>query len=209
MFSLLRLTPSKPKCYNSPMITKVTSADFNDLVNPYTGKQMIVMMNVTPAGVTFFAPDTYSTYERLPTPEECYRKWNRVNDIEGGRTGKPIQCAYTGEPLSVVHTDFGCYFRGGFDPRMFHTRESFLYYATMRGGVSKYPKPDGRSPRVTAPPRKPSVTKAMSKHAEKETPKLDDDKIHMVENALKPYKAVIPGSSTVSMSQGTKSRARR
>jgi len=165
---------------------------------------MVVMMNVSPSGVTFFSPDTYSTYERLPTPEACYRKWNRVNDIEGGRTGKPLKCAYTGDDLSVVHTEFGCYFRGGFDPHMFYTREEFLYYATMRGGVSKYPKPDGKTCRVSTGPRKAHVTDAMVRHAEKEAPKLDDDKIHMVENALKPHRDIIPGSSTVSMSQGRK-----
>lgn len=188
------------------MITKATSDDFRGIVNPYTGKEMVVMMNVSESGsVMFFSPDTYSTSERTKSPEECYRLWNRVNGVSGGRSGSPIVCAYTGKPLSVVHTPLGCYFSGGFDPHLFHSREDFLFYATMRGGVPKRPRQTAPV-RVTSVPREPVVTSRAKAHAEKAAPRLDEDRVHMVEKSLAPFKDSLPGSSTVSMSINGKKR---
>lgn len=187
------------------MITKVTSLDFTSLKNPYTGELMEVYMLVAPSGeVRFSAPETYSPGDVFDTPEACYRKWNRVNGIEGPKQGSLILCAYTGEPLSLVKSTFGGYrYLGGFDPRMLHTREEFLYYANMRNGESTMPKP-AILERVKTDDSKKHVTERMKKHAEAAAPKLDEEKVHMVEESLQPFKDKMEGSSTVSMSMSSK-----
>lgn len=195
------------------MITKATSDDFANIVNPYTGKPMEVFMNVADDGqVTFFSPDTYSPSDRFDTAELCYRKWSRINGVENRKAGKPICCAYTGEALALVPSAFGGFhYVGGFDPHVFHSREEFLYYATMRDGVATREAPGGSESfaRVKVPTREGRITDAAKKHADDAAPKLDTEKMHMIENSLKPFKNDLPGSSTVSMSVTRKSNGRR
>lgn len=184
------------------MLSRVTSNDFLGLVNPYTGKPMVVFMSVYPNSEPMFTcPDTYSTADRKTTREELYRGWNSVNGIEGGRHDKPIVCAYTGEPLAMVEApDGSVYYKGGFDPHMFYTRDEFLYYATMRNGVAKRPKPSKERVRITGTVRRGAITDRMKKHADAAAVRLDEDDIHAVEKSMEKFKGDLPGSSTVSMS---------
>lgn len=185
------------------MLTKVTSKDFEGLVNPYTGEPMTVYMKVRSGGKVLFAcPDTYSTSDLEDDTASLYSKWNRKNGVSGLRTDQPIVCAYTGKPLSVMKR-FGkvCY-TGGFDPHMFYTRSEFLYYAWMRDGVSKFPEPVSGEARVKAPSRKGEVTEKQKAHAEASAASLDEEKVHMIENSMRKFKDSVEGSSTVSMSTG-------
>lgn len=119
-----------------------TGRAFAELTNPYTREKMNVKMMVTKSGgPRFFSPGGYSTAQRFGTREAAYSAWARAEGVEGARNGQPLVCAYTGAPLSLHHDETGWWFEGGFDPRMFYTRQEFLYFATMRNGVSKYEKP--------------------------------------------------------------------
>lgn len=186
------------------MLTKVTSQNFQGLTNPYTGEPMVVFMHVSPSGVKFTCPDTFSTADPAETTGELYARWNRKNGVTGLRAGSPIACAYTGELLSQG-TRFGkpCY-TGGFDPHMFYSREEFLYYAWMRDGKSPYPKPVNDNTRAKAPTREGEVTERHRAHAEAEAPKLDEEKVHMVEASMSKFKGSIEGSHTVSMHTSSK-----
>ena len=186
------------------MLTKVTSKDFQGLTNPYTGEPMVVFMHTSPSGVKFTCPDTFSTSESAETPAELYARWDRKNGISGLRTGSRIVCAYTGEPLSIGNS-FGkpCYV-GGFDPRRFYTRDEFLYYAWMRDGKSPFPKPEPSGLRLKAPAREGEVTERQKQHAESEAPKLDEEKVHMIEKSMLKHKDNLERSSTVSMSTSSK-----
>lgn len=121
----------------------VTSEEFLKLKNPYTGLTMKVVMVVTGTGNPMFhaAQSEYSPSQEQESAQRCYDLWNRVNGVSGVKSSQQIRCAYTGETLSIVHTDTGCRYEGGFNPHMLYSREEFLYRASMRGGVSKYPKP--------------------------------------------------------------------
>lgn len=182
------------------MLTKVTSEDFQGLTNPYTGKPMTVFMLTGVGPVRFTCPDTFSTTDLADTPTELYDRWNRKDGVSGLRTGSLIQCAYTGEMLSVVQRFGKVSYAGGFDPHRFYTRDEFLYYAWMRGGKSKFPKPSQEDSRVKAPSREGQVTDRQREHAEREAPSLDEEKIHMVEASMKKHKDQMEKSSTVSMS---------
>lgn len=181
------------------MLTKVTSTDFQGLINPYTGEPMTVFMVVSPKGVKFTCPDTFSTADPAESPSELYRGWDRVNGVAGVKKGKKITCAYTGETLTIA-TRFGkpCY-SGGFDPHRFYTRDEFIYYAKMRDGVSPVPPPSGVEQRVKAPPRSSEITERQQKHVDSMTPSLDDEKIHMIETSMSKMKDDLEKSSTVSM----------
>lgn len=121
---------------------KVTAKAFADLVNPYTGLPVEVMMMTTKTGVPkFYAPKTYSTHQYFGSRAAAYAAWCRSLGIDDVRKGQPVVCAYTGEPLRLVKDEYGFHYEGGFDPRRFYTRAEFLYFATMRNGVSKYGKP--------------------------------------------------------------------
>lgn len=185
------------------MLTKVTSKEFEGLVNPYTGEPMTVYMNVRSTGsVLFTCPDTFSTTDTADDTAALYDNWNRKNGVSGLKTGQPIVCAYTGKPLSVSRR-FGklCY-SGGFDPHMFYPRSEFLYYAWMRDGVSKYPKPVKEDARVKSPTREGEVTDRQKAHANASAASLDEEKVHMIEKSMSKFKESIEGSSTVSMSTG-------
>lgn len=121
---------------------RCTGQAFKELTDPYAGEPLAVAMTSAPTGIPkFSAPDAYSPSRRYPTSEERYAAWCRSEGISGARSGEPIVCAYTGEQLVPKNDEYGFYFDGGFDPRRFHTRADFLYYASMRSGVSKFPEP--------------------------------------------------------------------
>ena len=126
-------------------IVDCTGRAFADLTNPYTGERMLVRMLATKSGEPrFFAPRGYSTSQRFGTREAAYAAWARSEGVAGARVGQPLVCAYTGKPLILHHDETGWWFDGGFDPRMFYSRSEFLYFATMRNGVSKYKNPKGQ-----------------------------------------------------------------
>lgn len=123
-------------------ILDVTAPVFRGLKNPYTGEPLKVKMLVPKSGAPlFFAPDAYSTTKRFPTRAEMVAAWNRVDGVGGMKDGQPFRCAYTGEPLRPVSNGAEAWFEGGFDPTIFHRREEFLYYATMRDGKAVRPVP--------------------------------------------------------------------
>lgn len=121
----------------------VTSEVFSGIRNAYTGKPMRVMMVVTGNGEPLFhaAGSEYSTSDHFETKKQAYDAWNRKDGVGGLKNDKPIVCAYTGEALGLVQSPDGFYYAGGFNPKMLYRRDEFLYRASMRGGVSKFPKP--------------------------------------------------------------------
>ena len=195
-------------CYNIlVMTTKVTSDDFANLKNPYTGDPLAVQMTIVPGRDPMFScPDTYSTSDVYPSKEECIVAWDRKDGISGLRTNQPIRCAYTGEILSPVKTALGWKFAGGFDPHMFYTRDEFLRLATMRDGTPGYIPPKNRM-RVTAVPPKARITETMRCTANARNPSLDEEKVHELEGRLNKI-GVRVNSGSVSMSVGRKKRGR-
>lgn len=132
-----------------------TGRAFRGLRDPYTGEPLVVKMVALRTGeARFFAPGAYSPRERFATRAEAHARWMTAEGIEGVRRGQPIVCAYTGERLVPAHDAAGFYFDGGFDPRVPRSRDEFLYYATMRGGVSRYERP-GAPSRVSAVHERP------------------------------------------------------
>lgn len=164
------------------MITRATSEEFQGLVDPYTERPLEVFMRATPHGPLFFAPDAYSPARIVP----------KKSDATRFRT-----CRYTGADLTPRRAPDGWYCTGGFDPRRFLPREEFLHRITMRGGVPKYPEPDGV--RAEAPVRRGRVTARHRAHTDRNAPTLRDYQVDAVERSLSKFKDVIPGSSTVSM----------
>ena len=81
------------------MLTKVTSTDFQGLINPYTGEPMTVFMAVSPKGVKFTCPDTFSTADPAESPSELYRGWDRVNGVAGVKKGKKITFTVDGKTV--------------------------------------------------------------------------------------------------------------
>lgn len=119
-----------------------TGDAFKDIVNPYTGEKMAVMMVLrSGAEPLFFAPETYDTCERMATSRAVYDKWSRVNGIAGLRRGKVPKCAYTGETLTFASGDGQSWLDGGFNPTRLHTRDEFLAKVNMRDGRSTRPAP--------------------------------------------------------------------
>lgn len=185
------------------MTTVCSGPRFESLVNPYTGERIATVMSVAGGRIRFRAPDTYSTSDYFPTAEDAYRHYNRVNGTEGLRSGKPIVCAYTGRPLTLEHDEYGYRYSGGFNPKLFYTRDEWMYYASMRGGSTRYPMPGGDpSPRVTRPVR-PVITASARRHAEEMRTELTDDAVKLAEKTMAELRdkgLVTKGSSTVSMS---------
>lgn len=119
-----------------------TGSAFRGLVNPYTGEPMKVKMVVrTGAEPLFFAPDTYDTAKRQPSSSAALDRWSRVDGIAGLRNSVPPKCAYTGGTLTFASDSDGAWFKGGFNPSHLHTRDEFLYKATMRDGKPSRPAP--------------------------------------------------------------------
>lgn len=131
------------------MIVEVTSSRFGGLVNPYTGEGIVVKMTVPKTGVPkFFAPDTYSPGIPFVTAKDACDAVQRRGGKRIVPNGVP-SCAYTGEPLEIQNVEgLGWFYVGGFDPRVPRSAEEFLYYATMRDGVSDRPKPAADESRV-------------------------------------------------------------
>lgn len=165
---------------------RAESPEFTSLTDAYTGERLDVFMVATPDGPKFCAPDAESP-RRVWTVEE-----------------PPMRtCPYTGEALTLHHLPSGWLMIGGFDPRLPRAREEFLYYATMRNGKSRYPKPSGL--RAEATLRVGRVTRRQWAHADKAQPRIDEFHVHSIEKSLAPFKGDIPGSSTVSMYTGGRS----
>lgn len=186
----------------TPIDVICTADEFKSLRCPYTGEPLEVRMLIFPGQPPkFHAPDAYSPSQPFPTAETAYRKWNRENGIEGVKTGLPITCAYTGKMLAAASDREGCYFTGGFDPRLFYTRDEFLRLATSRNGKTDY-VPSGE--RVEAVP--PDMTPAKPRREEATEP--TDESVKIAADVLQQHKDVLPkqARTTVSMSvrKGTK-----
>lgn len=133
-----------------------TGSAFADLKNPYSGERMMVKMIVREKGEPlFFAPDTYDTSTREPSARSLFDNWNRVDGVSGMRSGQKIVCAYTGEVLTKRQDGETHWFDGGFNPTRLHTRDDFLYFATMRNGV---PTRERHPDRATKPDEKPPAS---------------------------------------------------
>lgn len=178
---------------------------FESLVNPYTGEPVKTVMTVSSDGIVRFrAPDTYSPAQLFPTAHDAYRAYNRTLGTEGLRTGKPIVCAYTGAPMHLEKTPDGYRYVGGFDPRMFYDRETYLHFSSMVDGVARFQR--NPETRVTRPPKTGTVTESMRKHADDSAARaeLSDDAIHMSEDTVRKLEEsgmdIGSGRTTVSMS---------
>jgi hypothetical protein len=166
----------------SSLQIQAESSEFVDLTDAYTGVDIKVYMKPTPDGPLFFSPDATSPRALLTTEL------------------KVQTCPYTGETFKKHKVASGWFMSKGFDPRLPRQREEFLYYVTMRDGKSKYPKPSGL--RVETVLRSERISKKRQAHVDKSRPQIDEFHVHSIENSLKPFKDIIPGSSTVSMYTG-------
>lgn len=166
-------------------LLNVESVEFAGLTDAYTGRRLDVFMRAAPEGPLFFAPGAES-------PRSMSSEEPRVK-----------VCPYTGKSLTAHRCASGWFMTGGFDPWLPRPREEFLYYATMRDGKSRYPKPSGL--RVEAAPRVGKVTRRQWAHADRAQPRIDEFHVHSIEKSLAPFKGGIPGSSTVSMYTGGRS----
>lgn len=175
----------------------VTSEKFRGLVNPYTGEPIQVKMLIPESGrPLFFAPDTFTHAKHYPTVAQALDAWDCENGVTGIKPRSSLRCPYTGEGLTIEHDVAGYWLRGGFDPCRLWSDAEFLYYATMRNGVSKYPKP-AQDSRVTAPPETPD-----------EMPESREDPVEPTDEARRVAESVVDqfkdkvgmkGSGTVSM----------
>ena len=179
----------------TPIDVICTADEFKSLKCPYTGVPLEVRMLVVPGQPPrFHAPEAYSPSQPFPTAGTAYRKWNRENGIEGMKTGLPITCAYTGKMLAAASDREGYYFTGGFDPRLFYTRDEFLRLATSRAGKTDYVPSTGR---VEAVP--PDMTPSKPRHVESAEP--TDESVKIAADVLQKHKDELPkqASTTVSM----------
>lgn len=186
-----------------PVDVVCTADEFKDLRCPYTGEPLEVRMLIVPGQPPrFHAPSAYSPAEPCSSPEEAYRRWNRVDGVEGLKSDTPVVCAYTGAPLSPAHCPDGYFFNGGFDPRMFHSREDFLRLASSRGGVSSW---SGTDSRVEAVP--PDMTPEKPREIDTDP---TDEALHIAEKVLEKHRDDLPpqASTTVSMSMGRRRHGR-
>lgn len=169
----------------------VTSREFEGIVNPYTKEEMRVRMVVGCGPEPLFhAPDTFSTNDLQESTKRLYELWSRVDGRQGIRTGSP-KCAYTGEPMTVTEFDGGYHFIGGFNPKVLMTRDEFLYYATMRNGVSKYPKPSALA-RVTKSTDSVKPSESQKRHAESVTPGVSQESIDVATANIEKHKDELP-----------------
>ena len=133
----------------------VTADEAKGLMCPFTGKPLVVHMNVAPGSVTFNAPDAFSAHEPAKDYDTLMRRLSMRNGIEGVVTGGAAMIdPYSGEKFRFRDLPDGrvtvC---GGFNPRAakFGLAE-FTYFASMRDGKT--------SRRAPAPPE--PVTKVKS-----------------------------------------------
>lgn len=193
------------------MIYDCSGPRFDKILNPYTGKPLHPKMSISGRGrIKFFAPDTYSPAQPFPTAKDAFRAWNRVNGVEGLKDHQPITCAWTGKAMKLVHNAEGYHYEGGYDPHMMLDRANFLYFATMRGGNSEYPKPSGLESRVDKPSEKGEITKRMKEHADANRTELSDEAVATAEAIMQKHKDILePGGTTVSMAQTKQSVQRK
>ena len=123
----------------------VTSSLTKGLICPFTGKPLEVHMTVQPGLIFFSAPDAFSLREPVHGLDQLMLRASMRYGVEGVVSGKISMIdPYTGKPLVLHENDNGTYFfSGGFNPRCgYKSLEEFVYYASMRMGVSKIQKPD-------------------------------------------------------------------
>lgn len=179
----------------------VTGEEFLKLKNPYTGLPIRTIMVVTGTGDPLFHadPSEYATSDEQETAQRCYDLWNRVNGVGGMKNGQQIRCAYTGETLTIVHTATGVRYDGGFNPHMLYRREEYLYRASMRGGVSKYPDPNKIKPdRVTQVKRTeiPESRKLKDRGSD-----MDGEAVDRAAAAMQEHKGLFKSQTTVHISK--------
>lgn len=180
---------------SQPVDVLCTADEFKALRCAYTGEPYDVYMLVVPGQPPkFHAPNAYSPSQPFETAEKAYRMWNRVDGVEGLKSGRPITCAYTGEMLAAASDRDGHWLTGGFDPRMFHSRADFLRYATMRDGK---PVRDSGDSRIEVAP----VDWTPVKKREIDT-EPTDEAVKIAAGVLQKHKAELPSQAvtTVSMS---------
>lgn len=142
----------------------VTVSEATGLTCPFTGKPLVVHMNVAPGSITFNAPDAFCAQEPRADFETLMRRLSMRNGVEGAvEGGSAMKDPYTGKPFQVREMPDGkVAVRGGFNPRAACLSvEEFAYYASMRGGVTdrKPPAPqvpvtgarERRKPKPAAP----------------------------------------------------------
>lgn len=187
-----------------PIDVLCTADEFKALRCPYTGKPYDVYMLVVPGQAPkFHAPDAYSPSQPFESAEKAYRMWNRVDGVEGLKTGRPIICAYTGEMLAAASDRDGHWLVGGFDPRVFHSRADFLRLATMRDGKAVR---DAEDSRVEATP----VDMTPVKKRQIDTDPTDEA-VKIAADVLQQHKADLPtqASTTVSMSVSASKKGKK
>lgn len=133
----------------------VTADEATGLTCPYTGKSLVVHMNVTPGAVTFNAPDAFSVHEPVKDCDTLMRRLSMRNGVEGIVTGAAAMTdPYSGEKFRFRDFPDGrvavC---GGFNPRAARLGlAEFAYYASMRNGKTDRRKPISPKPVVKARP---------------------------------------------------------
>ena len=127
----------------------VTVSEASGLTCPYTGKPLVVHMNVAPGSITFNAPDAFCAQEPCESFDVLMRRLSMRNGVEGiVKGGDAMKDPYTGKPFRVRDLPDGkvavC---GGFNPRAARMSvEEFAYYASMRDGVTDRMMPTAAEP---------------------------------------------------------------
>lgn len=134
---------------------KVTSRAVAGLTDGFTGEPLSVVMTITPGVPPLYScPEAFSVH----VPHDSLASLKDDVSMEGGVRGirdavNPVD-PYTGDPLKLrVFPDGRFAYSGGLNPRTaFKSLEELRYRLSMRGGVSKYPRP-GQALPVTKPER--------------------------------------------------------
>lgn len=182
---------------------KCTSHEFTNLTCPYTGKPLEVYMLVTPGRAPLFhVPNPpYTVAQPYESAEKAYEQWNRVDGVGGLKTGKPVTCAYSGALLSVKRSDYGYYYEGGYDPRMFYERATFLKKITARDGVSPYDSAEDT--RIEAPP--PDSEPIFKREFDTDP---SDDALKIAADTLQKHKDELPTQASVTVSMAVNKKGK-
>lgn len=127
----------------------VTVSEASGLVCPFTGKPLVVHMNVAPGSITFNAPDAFSAQEPCSGFDALMRRLSMRNGVEGiAKGGDVMRDPYTGKQFQIRDLPDGrVAVAGGFNPRAAKASvEEFAYYASMRGGVTERKPPAPQAP---------------------------------------------------------------
>lgn len=185
------------------MTVECDSYRFSDLVNPYTGKKIVVSMTVTDGTrPLFFSPETYSTSDRFPTAAKALEAWSRVDGVYGLRRPDDLRCAYTGEPLVIKQDLCGFYLDGGFDPHVPRPDSEFIAGASSRGGTGDVVPGGGRVELVERT--------EMSGPLTEDDPRTDEA-LHAAEDVVRRFKddtGMVNERTVVSMSRRKTGRTR-